>query len=95
MVSHLSYSICEFGYLHEFRMEKSKEELGVDGTKISDVAQRMGYKHATHFTAAFKKYYGYLPNKMRLGILHLLHFSDYAFELAGQISGEGVFMETL
>lgn len=84
-----------FGYLHEFRMEKSKEELGVDGNKISDVAQRMGYKHATHFTAAFKKYYGYLPNKMRLGILHLLHFSDYAFELAGQISGEGVFMETL
>ncbi|MCF2446569.1 AraC family transcriptional regulator [Dyadobacter sp. CY345] len=84
-----------FGYLHDFRMEKSKQELVAEGCKISDVAQRMGYKHATHFTAAFKKYYGFLPNKMRLGLLNLLHFSDYALELLTEIMGEGMFIEML
>ncbi|SEI92650.1 transcriptional regulator, AraC family [Dyadobacter koreensis] len=74
-----------FGYLHDFRMERSKLELSIDGSKISDVAQRMGYKHATHFTAAFKKYYGFLPNKMRWGLLQLLNFSGYAFELMNVI----------
>lgn len=65
-----------FGYLHDFRMERSKEQLSVEGSKISEVAQKMGYKYATHFTAAFKKYYGFLPNKMRIGLLHLFHFTD-------------------
>lgn len=69
-----------FGYLHDFRMEKSKEQLSVEGSKISEVALKMGYKHATHFTAAFKKYYGFLPNKMRIGLLHLIHFSEFFSE---------------
>jgi AraC-like DNA-binding protein len=54
-----------FGYLHDFRMEKSREQLVLEGSKISDVAQKMGYKHATHFTAAFKKHFGFLPNAVR------------------------------
>lgn len=84
-----------FGYLHDFRMEKSKQELIADGCKISDVAQRMGYKHATHFTAAFKKYHGFLPNKMRIGLLNLLHFSDYFIELMTEITSESIFLEML
>jgi AraC-like DNA-binding protein len=64
-----------FGYLHDFRMDESKRQLCQEGSKIVEVAQRMGYKHATHFTAAFKKHFGFLPNKMRVGLLHLLHFS--------------------
>jgi AraC-like DNA-binding protein len=69
-----------FGYLHDYRMEKSKELLALDGSKISEVAQRMGYKHATHFTAAFKKYFGFLPNKMRIGMFHLFYLQDYITE---------------
>lgn len=34
--------------------------------KIADVAITSGYKHATHFSSAFKKYFGYLPNKIKM-----------------------------
>jgi AraC-like DNA-binding protein len=78
-----------FGYLHDFRMEKSKQQLAVDGSKISEVARKLGYKHATHFTAAFKKYYGFLPNKMRIGLLHLFQFSEYLLEFAGELQEAG------
>lgn len=53
-----------FGYLHQKRMETAKNELCQPGSLVNDVAQRMGYKHPTHFTAAFKKYYGILPSKL-------------------------------
>jgi AraC-like DNA-binding protein len=65
-----------FGYLHDFRMEQSKELLSVDGSRISEVAKQIGYKHATHFTAAFKKYFGFLPNKIRVGLIYLLSQSE-------------------
>lgn len=84
-----------FGYLHDFRMEKSKEQLSVDGSKISEIAQRMGYKHATHFTAAFKKYFGFLPNKMRIGMLHLFHFSEYMAELVTEFGLAGSAFESI
>jgi AraC-like DNA-binding protein len=29
--------------------------------KISDIAEKLGYKHATHFSAAYKKHFGELP----------------------------------
>jgi AraC-like DNA-binding protein len=55
-----------FGYLHTVRMEKAKELLCDEEVKIRDIAQTIGYKHATHFTTAFKKYYGCLPTKIKL-----------------------------
>ena len=84
-----------FGYLHDFRMEKSKEQLCQEGCKISDIAQRMGYKHATHFTAAFKKYYGFLPTKMRIGLFHLYHLAEYAAGLIGELQESGCAVESL
>ena len=84
-----------FGYLHDFRMEKSKEQLCQDGCKISDIAQRMGYKHATHFTAAFKKYYGFLPTKMRIGLFHLFQFAEYAAGVIGELQESGCAVESL
>lgn len=53
-----------FGYLHQKRMETAKDELCLPGSSVNEVAQRMGYKHPTHFTAAFKKHYGILPSKL-------------------------------
>jgi AraC-like DNA-binding protein len=32
---------------------------------VSEISQKLGYKHATHFTSAFKKHFGYLPTKLR------------------------------
>jgi AraC-like DNA-binding protein len=49
-------------------MKASKDELCQPGSSVNEVAQRMGYKHPTHFTAAFKKYYGILPTKLRMGL---------------------------
>ena len=82
-----------FGYLHDFRMEKSKEQLCLEGSKIAEVAQRMGYKHATHFTAAFKKYYGYVPNKIRIALLHLIQIGEYLIELGMELVESGGFVE--
>jgi len=39
--------------------------------KIAEVAKMMGYKRASHFTQAFKKYFGYLPNSIRMFFLTL------------------------
>ncbi|WP_025763308.1 helix-turn-helix transcriptional regulator [Dyadobacter tibetensis] len=68
----IQYGETVFGYLHKYRMEKARELLCLEENKIADVAQRVGYKHATHFTAAFKKYFGYVPNKIRISLLYLL-----------------------
>jgi AraC-like DNA-binding protein len=53
-----------FGYLHQKRMETAKDELCRPGSSVSEVSQRMGYKHPTHFTAAFKKHFGILPSRL-------------------------------
>jgi len=75
------YGVTVFGYLHDYRMQQSKELLFQENSKIAEVAQKMGYKHATHFTAAFKKHFGYLPTKIRFGLLHLFHAVEYLIEL--------------
>ncbi len=72
-----------YGYLQKERMEKSKALILSGNKKIAEVARIAGYKHASHFTAAFKKYFGYSPNKIRLGILSL--FYDFASLPLGEI----------
>ncbi|WP_221394666.1 AraC family transcriptional regulator [Dyadobacter sp. NIV53] len=84
-----------FGYLHETRMEKSREQLCQDGNKIAEIAQRMGYKHATHFTAAFKKYYGYLPNKIRIVLINLFQITEYLIELGTELIESGGVVEMI
>ena len=54
-----------FGYILSRKMEKAREMLLSGSDKISYIAELAGYKHATHFTAAFKKFYGYLPQKIK------------------------------
>jgi AraC-like DNA-binding protein len=65
-----------YGYLQKERMEKSKDLILAGNKKIAEVARIAGYKHASHFTTAFKKYFGYSPNKIRLGFLSF--FYDFA-----------------
>lgn len=54
-----------YGYTLQRRMEYAKNLLLQSEFTITDIAYQIGYKHATHFTAAFKKYYGQLPNHFR------------------------------
>jgi len=55
-----------FNYIVSVKMEKAKHLLLEGNHKIADVAITSGYKHATHFSSAFKKYFGYLPNKIKM-----------------------------
>jgi AraC-like DNA-binding protein len=54
-----------FNYIQACKMEKAKELLLHGEYKIADIAELTGYKHATHFTSAFKKFFGYLPQKIK------------------------------
>jgi AraC-like DNA-binding protein len=53
-----------FGHLADLRMERAREMLSAEYT-ISEVAHEIGYKNAHHFTAAFKKKFGYLPSDIK------------------------------
>ena len=52
-------------YSTEMRMECAKKIILSGEYRIFDVARMTGYKHATHFTTAFKKYFGYKPNLLK------------------------------
>lgn len=54
-----------FGYLSDFKMEKALKLLTEDRQTVTQVAEIIGYKNATHFTAAFKKKYGILPSALK------------------------------
>ena len=61
-----------YGYLKQYRMEQAKSMLIENDATVAEISLKVGYKHATHFTSAFKKHYGYLPNKLRTSKLLLL-----------------------
>lgn len=63
------YGNTVYGYLNEYKMEQAKAMLLQGDSRVSEVSEKMGYKHATHFTSAFKKYFGYLPNKIKMFLL--------------------------
>lgn len=46
-------------------MTKAKDLLRGTQMPIYQIAEDVGYKNATHFSAAFKKYYGELPKQYR------------------------------
>lgn len=54
-----------YGFLKDKRMEKALEMLRDRDLKIVEIAERLGYRHATHFSAAFKKHFGSLPKHYR------------------------------
>lgn len=56
-------------YLREYKMEKAKMLLLGSDRSISDIAESLGYRYATHFSSAFKKHYGKLPKDFRQGVL--------------------------
>eukprot|EP01133_Synstelium_polycarpum_P014666 gene14666-17343_t len=54
-----------FGYITGLRMKAAKQLLLESPLQIGEIAFFSGYKHTQHFTAAFKKYFGYLPGSLR------------------------------
>lgn len=54
-----------FGYMNEVRMEKARQQLLEGQSSVADISFMVGYKNPQHFTAAFKKYFGYLPSELK------------------------------
>jgi AraC-like DNA-binding protein len=54
-----------FGFLNDLKMEKAQNLLTEQELTITQVAELVGYKNASHFTTAFKKKYGTLPSALK------------------------------
>lgn len=54
------------GYVVWLRMEKAKQLLQQSQLSIGDIAYQVGYKNSAHFTAAFKKHFGFLPSEIKV-----------------------------
>ncbi len=57
-----AFGTTVFGHLADLRMETARKMLLSSEFTIGEVAHQVGYKNAHHFTAAFKKKFGYLPS---------------------------------
>lgn len=58
-----------FRHILMFKMEKAKEMLLTGKYLVTEIAETVGYKHATHFTNAFKKFFGCLPQSFKSKVL--------------------------
>lgn len=56
--------ITVFGYIQELKMKEAKTLICDKKLPVYQVADKIGYKNPQHFTAAFKRYYGYVPSKL-------------------------------
>ncbi|MFD2969169.1 helix-turn-helix transcriptional regulator [Sphingobacterium bambusae] len=74
---HLGKTIMH--YALEAKMLHAKKLIMSGDFRIADVARMTGYKHATHFSMSFKKFFGILPTSLRYC---LLFFQGASVELA-------------
>lgn len=58
------YGTSIANYLHTLRMQKAIALLHQD-LNIGEIADEIGYKNHSNFTAAFKRTYGYSPKELR------------------------------
>jgi AraC-like DNA-binding protein len=54
-----------YQFLLSERMEKARELIIHSDKKISLIAKMIGYKNASHFSVAYRKHFGRLPNQER------------------------------
>lgn len=54
-----------FGFITDIRMEKAQHLLLEKEMLVNEVADLVGYKYPQHFTAAFKRKFGFLPGELR------------------------------
>jgi AraC-like DNA-binding protein len=80
-----AFGTTVYGYLNQYRMEQAKTILVEKDITIAELAAKMGYKHATHFSSAFKKYFGYLPNVLKGAKLVSIAVLQQAAGLAEQL----------
>jgi AraC-like DNA-binding protein len=79
----IAFGTTVYGYLNQYKMEMAKTMLLEKDITVAEIANKMGYTYPTHFSNAFKKYFGYLPNKLKSGKLSVLVFA-FDFSLLGE-----------
>lgn len=60
-----TFNTTIYRYVNALKMQQAKEILQEGNKSISEVSLLMGYKNPQHFTAAFKKFFGTLPSKLK------------------------------
>ncbi|WP_343533352.1 AraC family transcriptional regulator [Pedobacter sp.] len=75
----LLFGSTVFGHMISCKMEKAKEMLLTGQYRITEIAEKVGYKHATHFTNAFKKFFGCLPQSFKTKLF--FGYFSFGFEL--------------
>ncbi|WEK35653.1 MAG: AraC family transcriptional regulator [Candidatus Pseudobacter hemicellulosilyticus] len=67
-----------YKYLLDLRMQQARRLLNDEGRSMEEVAQLSGYKRVHHFTDAFKKFFGFVPLKLKLWWLSIWAEWDFA-----------------
>lgn len=57
------FGTTAFGYLHGYRLEQARQLLEEGHLNVSEVARRIGFVNRSHFAAAFRKKFGFLPKE--------------------------------
>ncbi|MGN7719122.1 helix-turn-helix domain-containing protein [Chitinophaga sp. 22620] len=58
-----------FGFVQELKMKTARQMLVEKRMNVNEVADHLGYSSPNHFSAAFKKMYGYPPAKLKAFIV--------------------------
>ncbi|WP_031434084.1 helix-turn-helix domain-containing protein [Methylomarinum vadi] len=61
---HHYFNNTPYGVLHEIRMKNAWRLLASGRYPVDSVANRVGYRHASNFSAAFTKYFGLSPSRV-------------------------------
>jgi AraC-like DNA-binding protein len=61
-----TYNKTPYQYLSEIRIQKAKEKLKLEGMKVSEVCEEVGFESKTSFQHKFKEYTGETPAVFRL-----------------------------
>jgi AraC-like DNA-binding protein len=59
-----------FGYLHDYRMERSRQLLESGDLNIAEAARQVGFVNRSHFAIAFRKKFGVNPREYRQSVLN-------------------------
>ncbi len=59
------YGTSVISYFFKLRMNRAKEMLQNSDYSLTEIAAKIGFKYATHFSTAYKSYYGVNPNRVR------------------------------
>ena len=75
----IAFGSTVYNYLNRHKMEQARLMLKEEDVSIAEVASKLNYKYATHFSVAFKKYFGYLPSRVKSRKLSIMLFvEDFA-----------------